>query len=237
MWQTLLNGLTFHAELRPRAARRPAAAARHARSRIAFAIDARRHRRSARRWSRWSRVPLELGARSRGRGGELAGQGARAARLSCRAGAPAARSASPAAGRAPAARAGREIAAGAVEHPRDHHALARLGPVDRRPGDVLGRRSRRSRAPAPRRRPSRRPRQTRSCTGPGHTAVTVTPRPELRVRRLPEAEDEGLRRRVGGVVGQRLEGRHRGEVDDGAAAAGPHRAASSGPAGRPPPRR
>ena len=52
-------------------------------------------------------------------------------------------------------------------------------------------------------------------TGPGHSVVTVTPRAaQLGAERAPVGEDEGLRRAVAGLSGQRLEGRGRRRVED-----------------------
>ena len=57
------------------------------------------------------------------------------------------------------------------------------------------------------------------ATGPGHSAVMLTPLPRELLRRRPRVrEDEGLAPAVAGLAGKRLEGRRRGDVEDGAAA-------------------
>ena len=211
MWQTLLNGLTFHPnfarELRagrvhPQGARRAREVHRRPRG----------HGAGRRRWSRWSR------SRS---------SSSRASWAAAASSSPPRASAAEPASERPAPdpldqwqgeRPRRVLAgdrAGAVEEPRDHHPT----PLLARPRSAARATSSTGVQTKPGTRSSEFAIPATSAnsvfTGPGQTTVTVTPAwRELGVGGLAEAEHERLRGRVGRVGGHRLEGGGRREVDD-----------------------
>ena len=214
MWQTLLNGLTFHPNFarEVRAGRlRPATA----RNRFAFFADCVATVLAAPLVA--ARVgPAGAGRRARPPGRRDGRAGLRLERSAPR----------------------RALASG-----RRDRAGSMLPDRWRRRGSGAPARRRAcpSRAPSTaalatsstsaRRTPARGPRRPRCppsatnsvFTGPGQTAVSVTPVPASSAWvDLAQREHEGLGRGVDGVAGDRLEGGGRGDVDHGAAAAVDH---------------